>query len=105
LEILDLLKQHKSWDSVPKSGKTCEIDDDDEDSNKHVSKKASQSEVCTDDPKDIESDIKTMAGHVIDNDVKEILLSRQKLMLKQFPQCLKLVKIMNCPVKVNCSTK
>lgn len=92
LGMSDLLKQHKCWDSVPKPGKTCESDDekeDDEDSNKHVSKQAQQSviqEVCSDDPKDIESDIKTMAGCVIDNDVKEILLLQQKLMLKRSPQ-------------------
>jgi len=94
LELLgmsELLKQHKSWESVPKQGKMCGIDDDDnaneddEISNEHISEQPQQfviQETCTDDPKDIESDIKKMSECLIDEELKEIMISQQKVMLK-----------------------
>jgi len=96
LELLgmsELLKQQNCWESVPQPGKTSGIDNDDdtnedEISNECVSERAQQSiqETCTDDPKDIESDIKAMSGRLIDKELKEILLSQQKVMLNRCPQ-------------------
>ena len=63
-----------------------EIKDDanehDEDSNEHVGEQAQTvkqsliQETCTDDPKDIESDIKILSECLIDDEVKEKLLSQ-----------------------------